>query len=84
MLDNWGKEQLERFKDIEKKMEAGKVDQSKRFSTLEDKIDILIKMISSNGVPPALMKTVEKEKNKPVTKANTNVGKKGKSNRYKN
>ncbi|CAC5362534.1 unnamed protein product [Mytilus coruscus] len=84
IMDQWNKEQLERFKEIENKMEGGKKDNSKRFNTLEDKIDILIKMMSAQGpAMPNLVKSVEKSK--PPSKTHKDsYGRKGKSNRYKN
>ncbi|CAG2208067.1 unnamed protein product [Mytilus edulis] len=84
IMDQWNKEQLERFKEIENKMEGGKKDNSKRFNTLEDKIDILIKMMSAQGPAlPNLIKSVEKSK-PPVKNHKDAYGRKGKSNRYKN
>ncbi|XP_071140950.1 synaptonemal complex protein 1-like [Mytilus edulis] len=84
IMDQWNKEQLERFKEIENKMEGGKKDNSKRFNTLEDKIDILIKMMSAQGPAlPNLIKSVEKSK-PPVKSHKDAYGRKGKSNRYKN
>ena len=84
IMEQWNKEQVERFKDIEEKMETGKKDQTKRLTTLEDKIDILIKMMSGSGSVPNL-KSIEKPRaQKSHHGGKDGYGRKGKSNRYKN